>query len=108
MRRRGEKKEERKEKKENNFCPFFSFLPSFAVPLLRISQRMNSSTTAVPKKLRSVQKIKSKKQNREYWFPCGWRFEGKNHDNLIGILLRSKHASEVNVDPNQGYKIYES
>ena len=39
-----------------------------AVVLLRISPRMYNSTTAVPKKLRSVRKIKSNKQKRDYWF----------------------------------------
>ena len=56
-------------RKENLFfLPFFS--PFFAVPLLSISQRVYSSTTAVTNGLRSVQKIKRNKQKGEYWFPC--------------------------------------
>ena len=38
------------EKKDENVFPFFPFLPSFAVLLLCISERMYNSTTAVPKK----------------------------------------------------------
>ena len=70
------RKRERRRKDRKSFFSFFLFsLPShflsFTFFLLLISPCMYNATTAVPKKLHSVQKIEINKQKGEYWFPCG-------------------------------------
>ena len=71
----GEKREERKDVLIFLFSLLHIFLPSHFLSLtsflLHIPPPMYNSTTVVPKKLRSVQKVKSSKQIGEYWFPCG-------------------------------------
>ena len=108
MRRRRNAKEGRKEKKEKkgSYVSFISFLSSFAFLLLRIfppshvsfaslllriSPFIYNSTTAVSQKLRSIKMIKGKKQNGEYWVPCG-QTTGNNAP-LMWPILRSKFCS---------------
>ena len=65
------------EKPVFSFCPslfIFWTLRSFldtAVVELSMCGVVRRRTTAIPKKLRSAQKIKSWKQKRKYPFPCG-------------------------------------
>ena len=49
-------------------------LPSVTAPVLRTSRRMYNFTTAVPKKLRSVQKIKAINRKENTGFPVAKSF----------------------------------